>query len=153
MDKTKEPGIKISQIYLARSLFGHIENAMAMPPNTPVGLIPTDINVQIGVQDAEKVGFCSLTVKSNPESKSLYQFLVEMVLIVEESGEPNMSLEDYVTRAGPPTLYPFIRETIASMSSKGRFGTLWLPPINFVPITENLLKQRAVPRSTETASG
>lgn len=143
MDESKPPGIRIAQIYVAQALFGHVEHAFSMPSNTPVGEIPTQINVKVGESPADKVGFCSLTVRSDPEAKTLYRFSVEMVLLAEVGPEPNMELPVYLTRSGPPTLYPFIREVVASLSSKGRFGTLWLPPMNFATISEKILKERA----------
>lgn len=153
MDESKEPGIKISQIYLGQAHFGHIENALALPPNTPIKDIPTQIGVQVGVNSSDKVGFCVLSIRSDPEVKeSLYQFHVEMVLVVGETPDPNMPLPEYLTRSGPPTLYPFIREVVASMSSKGRFGTLWLPPINFAAISEKLLKEQTAKATASTST-
>jgi preprotein translocase subunit SecB len=140
VDETKPPGIKLSQIYLANAHFGHIENAISLSPTTPVPGISTQINVQIGMSEDEQKGFCSMTVGSDPEDKTLlYQFHIEMVLVAEADPEPNLPLKEYLMRAGPPTLYPFIRETLASLSLKGRFGALWLPPTNFTGTAEKML--------------
>lgn len=149
MDETKQPGITISQVYLANARFGHIENALAISPTTPIGDIATVINVQVGMSTDEDKGFCSVTVASDPtDSKSLYQFHVEMVLVVEAGAAANLPVKDYLMKAGAPTLYPFIRETLASMTGKGRFGALWLPPFNFSETTENLRKEQVVTNET-----
>jgi preprotein translocase subunit SecB len=139
MEPTKQPGLRISQIFLARSRFEHTRNPAELPPNTPIGDVTSAVSVSVGVNEENSVGFVSVTVATTPESTGLYRFEVEMVAIIEAPPEANMSLRDYVTKSGPPTLYPFIRETVATLTSKGRFGAVWLPPINFLPITAELI--------------
>lgn len=147
MDEKKEPGIRIGQIFLLRSYFEHAENALELPPTTPIGEIPTSINVKAGVDETNKRGLVSLTVGSAEGATSLYRFHVEMCAVVEEASAPNMSLHDYVVRSGPPMLYPFAREVVASLTSKGRFGPIWLPPMNFVAIAEKMIAQQAEERA------
>lgn len=149
MDETKQPGIRISHIFIARSHFEHTANAAELPPNTPVGEMPLAVNVGVGVNPEGTVGIVSVTVATQPESKALYRLLVEMVGIIEAGSDSNMSLRDYVTKAGPPTLYPFVREAVASMTQRGRFGAIWIPPFNFAAITNELAQSASAETGTE----
>jgi preprotein translocase subunit SecB len=139
MDETKDPGIKIAQIFLARARFDHATNAAALPPSTPVGNIKTSVAVNVAMNDEETAGMVSVTVASTPDSEGLYSFDVEMIAIVELLPNANMPIRQYLKQSGPPTLYPFIRETVASLSAKGRFGPVWIPPMNFAAIAEGLV--------------
>ncbi len=59
-------------------------------------------------------------------------------LVEAEHGKENMPIEQYVRSSGPATLFPFIRQVVADLTSKGRFGPLWLSPVNFVAMAQNL---------------
>ena len=138
MDTTKPPGIRIAQIFLTKSHFEYTVNPVELPPNTAVGEINTTIEVQLSVDDADNVGVVSVSVSTAPESTGLYRFQVEMTAIVDRVGEPNMPIREYVRSAGPPTIYPFLREAVASLTGKARFGAVWLPPVNFAAIASQI---------------
>lgn len=138
MDPNKPPGIRISQIFLAKCLFEHVGNPTELSPTAPVGDLTTTVQVQAAVDPEDKTGAVSLVVATAPESTGLYRFHVEMVAIVERVGEPNMDLREYLTNAGPATLYPFIRETVATLTGKGRFGSVWVPPMNFAALAQQM---------------
>ncbi|MDR6195352.1 protein-export chaperone SecB [Siphonobacter sp. SORGH_AS_0500] len=57
--------------------------------------------------------------------------MFEIVGKVEDS-----SIENFAQINGPAILYPFIRETIASITSKAGIPTVLLPPLNFVEMAE-----------------
>lgn len=140
-DETKPPGIRISQIFTARALFEHTVNAIELAPTTPIGEIKTSINVSIGVNNEETAGFVSVIAESDADSTGLYRFHVEMVLLAEADVDSNLSLREYLRNAGAPTLYPFIRETVANLTGKGRFGAAWIPPFNFTAVSELLAEK------------
>lgn len=140
MDETKPPGIQIGQIFLLRALFEHAPNALTVPPNTPIANIKTAVNARIGINEDGQNGYVVLTVQTAPDEEALYHFHVEMMLLVRVAEEPNLELREYLARSGPATLYPFARETVASLTMKGRFGPIWISPLNFVAVGEQLLK-------------
>jgi preprotein translocase subunit SecB len=53
-----------------------------------------------------------------------------------------MPIADYMASGGGPTLFPFLRECVANLTGRGRFGPLWLRPINFVQLAEQLTAQQ-----------
>jgi hypothetical protein len=75
-----------------------------------------------------------LQVASDPtDPNAVYRFVVEMCALIEQvPGQENMTPHEYVTSgAAAATLYPFVRETVANLTWKGRFGPIWLNPFNF----------------------
>jgi preprotein translocase subunit SecB len=144
MDATKPSGIKIAQVFLTRAFFEHTRNPIELPSTEPVGDLQVTLQAQVAVDDAGTGGVMILTASSAPESTGLYRFVVEMTLVAEViPEEANIPIREYLTRAGPPTLYPFVRETLAGLTTKGRFGPVWLNPFNFTEMSENLLKAQA----------
>lgn len=57
-------------------------------------------------------------------------------LIEVKPGEANMPLEKYATISGVSLLYPFLREAVANLTQRGRFGPVWLSPLNVAAAVE-----------------
>jgi len=47
---------------------------------------------------------------------------------------PNMPLDRYFTTSGAALLYPFVRQVVADLTSRGRFGPVWLNPMNVTAV-------------------
>jgi|SRR5689334_15943649 len=129
-DATKQPGIVISQVFLERALFSHREDALQLAPNTPFQ--PTlAVGIQGGVSPDEKTGFIRISVQTKPEERPLYSIDVAMMaLFAVAEKEENLPLKQYLHTAAPAMLYPFVREAVASITWRGRFGPVWLAPFN-----------------------
>ena len=139
MDPSKPPGILIAQILLERAVFDHREDFLALPPNTPLGAPTITLTTTAGESPDKKRGIIKLRVQTRREQRPLYNLDVEMTALVEaEHGKENMPIEQYVRSSGPATLFPFIRQVVADLTSKGRFGPIWLSPVNFVAMEQNL---------------
>ncbi len=131
VDRTQQPGILIGQVFLERAHFSHREDALTLPHDTPIGRPVLTVNFQGGVSPDGKAGFVRISVQTKPEERPLYILDVAMAAMVEvEEGKANLSLHDYVRGPGPAMLYPFIREVVANLTWRGRFGPLWLTPMN-----------------------
>jgi hypothetical protein len=48
-----------------------------------------------------------------------------------------MPLDRYFTTSGAALLYPFVRQVVADLTWRGRFGPVWLNPMNVaaMPLT------------------
>lgn len=58
-----------------------------------------------------------------------------MSAILEKIEEhEKFELGTYLTSKGCALLFPFIRETIANLTARGRFGPVWLNPVNVVAL-------------------
>lgn len=132
MDAKRQPGIKIDQVFLIESQFRHRPDFLLHAPSTEIAAL--DINVEIrtfGVPDG-KTGGVAVKVATNPgDQAALYQFSVQMgALVSAVQGEENMPPQKYVTEAGAGFLYPFMRECVANLTARGRFGPIYLKPFN-----------------------
>lgn len=143
MDPTKPAGIRFDQVFLRTAHFSHREDALMLPPATPH---PPDQRVNLRVNFYEGVKGPSagvgLTVSTDPnDTRLLYQFEVEMIALAsQEPGQENMPPAEYVQGPALMSLVPFLREAIANLTLRGRFGPIWLSPIN---IQQFLLEQSA----------
>jgi len=133
LDPSKQPGLKIAQIFLERVAFGHRGDYLATTatptPDTIVGTV--NVEVQVGLSEDGKNGLLRLRVNTLPENRPFYEFEVAMVaLITVDEAAPNIPLAQYVHTMGAPLLYPFMRQVVADLTWRGRFGPVWLNPIN-----------------------
>ena len=130
MDETRDPGIMIGQIYLDRAEFSHREDALGLPTTTR---FEPDLIVQFqgAISPDEKGGFVRITVETKPADRPLYNVSVTMMALLQvEENRENLPLRDYVRTAAPAMMYPFLREAVASLTGRGRFGPIWLKPFN-----------------------
>lgn len=131
MDPKREPGIKIDQIFLVESHFSHRPDFLAHPPSTEIQL---GIKVEMRTfGDAEsRIAGVTVKVMTDPHDEAaLYQFAVEIgALVSAVKGEANLPPHEYVTQAGASFLYPFLREYVANLTARGRFGAIYLKPFN-----------------------
>jgi preprotein translocase subunit SecB len=150
MDETKQPGIQIQQVLLWSAQFEHRKDALSLPPMTRVEL---GIELEITAMAAEdgSQGAIVLKVRNNAESQdALYRLSFEMMGIVQKEAEsPNMTVQEYLEKNGAATLYPFLREAVANVTARGRFGPLWLKPFNFVALGQGEWSHAPVDAQTE----
>lgn len=142
MDPTKDPGISIAQIFLEQASFTHREDFLGLPPSTPAQVGDVQVRLQAGVFPAGDLGFMRVEVKTKPENHPIYNFSVAVAALVQPDPgrKPNFPLERYVQIAGLTLLYPFVREAVANLTSRGRFGPVWLKPFNVKAAVESAPK-------------
>ena len=138
MDPKRQPGVQFGQIYFSEVQFSHRRDAMKLPQATPVDLDSVRLEARIAEQADHKVSILTLRVSTDPKNgKALYHFAVEMVATVSVTeGEESLPPAAYLRTAGPATLYPFLREVVANLTMRGRFGPVWLKPFNFQALTK-----------------
>ena len=137
MDTTKAPGIQIAQVFLERAEFSHREDFLALAPNTPADVSDMLLTMRCGTSNDHKRGIVRIRAQTKPEQRPLYNIDVEMTALVEvEEGKENMPLEQYVRTSGPAMVYTFVRQMVADLTWRGRFGPVWLNPVNLIALTE-----------------
>jgi len=104
----------------------------------PADLNDLKLEVQIGERSDQKAAALTLRLSTDPgDTKSHYRLIVELVATVSAvEGEENLPPTEYLKTAGPAALYPFLREVVANLTMRGRFGPVWLKPFNFHALTE-----------------
>ena len=134
MDKNQQPGILIAQVYLERAQFSHRDDASNLPPNS-AWQPNMKVGFQGGVAPDEQTGFVRITVQTKPEERPLYNIDLTMIaLVAVDAKRENLPLKDYVRGAAPAMLYPFVREAVAGLTWRGRFGPVWLSPFNVAAV-------------------
>ena len=131
MDTTKQPGIQIDQIILLEAHFAHNKNALTLPTSTRVNL-QFHIQVKVAGKAGGRTAILGVRAETVDQPDNPYNVIAEVAMIVSAiEGEENLDPYEYVNAMGPAAVYPFVREAIASLTMKGRFGALWLKPLNF----------------------
>src|SRR6266496_890741 len=131
MDRTKPPGIQIGQIFLEQAQFSHREDFLSLPVQTPAAVGNVNMQLETGLSPDAKTGLVRVQVWTIPENKPIYNFRVSMTaLVAVDQAAPNMPLSTYLAGPGAALLYPFVRQVVADLTWRGRFGPIWLSPTN-----------------------
>jgi preprotein translocase subunit SecB len=131
MDKTKQPGINIHQVFLDRASFSHRDDYLTIPASTPPKVGDINVAFRMIPSDAEPRALIQARARTDPEQKPMYEFDVIMSMVVSmDEAAPNMTLPEYAQTGGFASLSTFLRQTVADLTLRGRFGPVWLKPAN-----------------------
>ena len=140
-DPSRPPGIAISQVFLEEASFSHRADALALPLDTKPELGDIEITVEAGLRPDKKAGLLRLSAATRPEAAPLYSVRVRMAgLFEQQGGSENLSMVDFLGDSARALLFPFLREAFANITSRGRFGPVWLNPINTRAFSEGFKK-------------
>jgi preprotein translocase subunit SecB len=139
----RQPGITIAQIFLERVHFEHRGDALALPPNTPPDVGPVNVQVATGINEEKTAGITRITVGTDPARNAPYTFELSItgMFAIQPGAEGSLPLDAFLVANSVPLLYPFVREAVAAITQRGRFGPVWLNPINTKPIADRLQRQ------------
>lgn len=131
-------------------------------PNTPQAFTDGEwqpqINVQINssnqviAQDTYEV-VLDITVTAKHDENTAFLVEVKQAGIFTISGFPQENLGGMVGAFCPETLFPYAREAVSELISKGGFPQLLLAPVNFNALYTQQLQQQqvAAQKDQETA--
>lgn len=98
------------------------------------------IGVSLTAQDrGEHRADVELSVTIEPDEESGQPYAVHVAYVGQFSfGDlpERLSREGFVGRNAAAIIFPFVREAIGNLTSRGAYGPLWLPPINVVAMLE-----------------
>jgi preprotein translocase subunit SecB len=128
-------------------------------PNSPQAFTEGDwqpkINVQINssnsviAQDTYEV-VLDITVTADQNEKTAFLAEVKQAGIFTIAGFPEENLGGMVGAFCPESLFPYAREAISELISKGGFPPLYLAPVNFNALyTQQLQQKQAAATETE----
>lgn len=116
-----------------RAVFRHREDYLTIPAKTGAGSLPFGLSVELALSDDRRKGVIRLTLSTDESQKPLYVLDISVVAIIQTiQGQENMTIEQFATVNGMALLMPFLRELVANLTSRGRFGPVWLNPVNVV---------------------
>jgi len=128
-------------------------------PNSPQAFTEGEwqpkINVQINssnsviAQDTYEV-VLDITVTADQNEKTAFLAEVKQAGIFTIAGFPEENLGGMVGAFCPESLFPYAREAISALISKGGFPPLYLAPVNFNALyTQQLQQNQAAATETE----
>lgn len=129
-------------------------------PNSPgvfsEGEWKPEINIQLNTEAraiADNVNEVVLTVTVTAKQDDKTAFLVEVKQagIFQMSGFPKEQMGGMLGAFCPETLFPYAREAISELVSKGGFPQLLLSPVNFNALYMQHQQQQAQKASAETS--
>jgi preprotein translocase subunit SecB len=124
-------GLGIGHIFLVGAGFKHRDNLLEVPANTRVGPQQITVGIQFGILNEGEAYFVQLTVNSvQDDPAALYDFSVTMGGIFEQGPAVKELSHREIMEIGGTILFPFLRETVANLTQRGRFGPVWLNPFN-----------------------
>ena len=94
----------------------------------------------------------TLTVEAVHEEQTLFMVEIEQAGLFKMRGYSNEELGMLIGSYCPGTLYPFAREAIADVITRGGFPQLLLQPINFDALYSQAIKERNSSGDGETQS-
>ena len=129
-------------------------------PNAPQAFIGGDWQPQINVQinsSNQKVAddtyevVLDITVTAKQEDKTAFLVEIKQAGIFSIAGFSDENMGGMVGAFCPETLFPFAREAISELVSKGGFPQLLLAPVNFNALYAQQAQQQEAAQPEETA--
>ncbi|CAN5139738.1 hypothetical protein BH09GEM1_BH09GEM1_19610 [soil metagenome] len=148
-DEMNPTGLALGQVFLLSAQFGHRENVLSLPANTLVG--PQQIHIALGLTPLNDgtAYLVQTTVNSLASDDSrLYDFTVTMAGIFEQQLAIKVLSQDEIVEVGAAILFPFVREALANLTIRGRFGPVWLNPISVRAVAARRIDQVVVAEPT-----
>lgn len=131
MDETKQPGVHIAQIFLDNVSFRHREDYLKISSKTTAEVGDVEMQFTLGVTPDESKGIIRARVSTKPENDPIYSVGLTMTaLITRDPSDPNMTIADYASLSGVPLMVSFLRQAFADITLRGRFGPVWIDPVN-----------------------
>jgi preprotein translocase subunit SecB len=129
--------LTITQIVLEHAEFKHRPDYLAIALNNDDAAVRSNVNLTAQVSRAEQNpnGAALVRLGAKSAEDSLYQFELGYAVFYslewQEGEEVPEDLDNRLMVTGSTMLLPFIREVVASLTGRGRFGPTWLAPTNF----------------------
>ncbi len=148
-DNASESVLNIKRVYLKDLSF-----------ETPMGLegfnqknppkIEQEVNVQANkIDNKHHEVILLMTVTANIEGRVAFLIEVKQAGVFEISGVEGLKLGHAINSECPKILFPYVREAIDSILSKGAFPPLMMPQINFDAIFLQAIKDLEVRKGQE----
>lgn len=133
--------ILLEHLFCKHSKFEQLQMPTGSPqPQILSGSFPLKISIRCFTRSEELVDV-ELSVEIAPEEgPSTLPYRVETTFVGRfriRHLPGNLTLDLFARRNGAAILFPYVREAVSSMTMKGSFGPIQLPPVNIVAMLEH----------------
>jgi preprotein translocase subunit SecB len=122
--------LQISQILLEGVRFGHVGDFLGQKPSANAA--SHSVNFEVQLLDVKEVGKGVVRLKAKSGEGPQYTF--EASYLVLFSFKPDNADPEFpkkLAATGAIMLMPMVRELVGNLTMRGRFGQVWLPPVDF----------------------
>ena len=143
MDSSKDPGIQIVKVFIDTCVFGHQPDSLMLPENAAPKI--TGFDTEVSLKEMGDRGICQVMLSTHPGSS--YELKLGMTALVRViPGQENMTIREYLASGNcMAALFPFLREAVANITGRGRFGPVFLDPINIREFAKQIQSQNWEP--------
>ncbi|BFM22265.1 protein-export chaperone SecB [Gilvimarinus japonicus] len=141
-EEQAKPAFSIKRIYLKDLSFETPMGIEAFNQQQPPK-VEQELNVQVTkIDDAHHEVVLLLTVTAKVEERTAFLIEVKQAGVFNISGLQGVQMAQTINSTCPNILFPYARETIDSVLSRGTFAALMLPPINFDAVFAQAIQQQ-----------
>ncbi|WP_339897423.1 protein-export chaperone SecB [uncultured Gilvimarinus sp.] len=154
-EEKASPAFAIKRVYLKDLSFETPMGIEAFNQNQPPK-VEQELNVQVTkIDEAHHEVVLLLTVTAKIEDRTAFLIEVKQAGVFNITGLSGVQMAQTINSTCPNILFPYARETIDSVLSRGTFAALMLPPINFdavfaQAIAQQKQQQQAASESAQT---
>jgi len=129
----------------------YVKDSSFEAPNTPQAFTqqkPPSVNMRLGsasslVHDGLYEIVLSVTVTATQDDKTTFLVEVQQAGLFAVQGLPEAQLDHMLGAYCPNLLFPYAREAVSDMVTRGGFPQLLLNPVNFDALYAQQLQQRS----------
>jgi preprotein translocase subunit SecB len=141
MSESPVPTFSIEKIYL-KDLSVEVPNAPEVFLETEAPAMEVNINSAArSVQDGMFEVVLSVTITARIKDKTVFLVEVAQAGIFQIRNVPQQDMAPLLGIACPNTLFPYVRETISTVTSRAGFQPVLLAPMSFENIYQQQLQQ------------
>lgn len=122
----RQPGINVDFFCVTKVAFEHAAGAIDLPHTTAV-----EGNFEIGANVLFRDDGLAARLVMFAKLDSLYKVEVHVMAQFSESSESTMRVKAFASSAAAvAAVIPYLRQAVGDATQRGRFGPVWLNPIN-----------------------
>jgi preprotein translocase subunit SecB len=136
MDTNKQPGISFDDIILKELIFSR-KDGFSQKPELNVQL---KSRVSFSPDEDRLIYEMSCGIKDKSDFFDIRCTMIGFFSVIE--GKENMGLKEYSNMNAPAAIFPYIRETIASTTTRAGIPPVVIPPVNLTAIKRETLNEQ-----------
>ena len=126
--------LAISQMLLEDAKFAHRADFLSAAPGP---IAPSTVDLRVELAKGEDPTGALVRVRASSVAESPYDFSVSYLALLKidlEGAAPPEDADKRLMMTGAIMVFPFVREIVANLTMRGRFGPSWIAPTDFASI-------------------